>query len=255
MNSSAQVHELQVEVLARRRAGVGAEAEALLADVALRIGADDVHQEEVLPALLVVEVAEVAPQVEAVQVPDARHVAGADAEDGALGFPVGRLDLDVAVALAHLQQPLDVRQDEALGRVIRVRQMHLDPVAVLVGDQVEPGVAPAPGKRGEDLVALLRGAGPRSSARPRGPVSGPSCRLLFHADGDELDAVLRRAADLLLHLRARSRARTPPRCALRGVTRAAVTAEPPAACRRIFSPSRMPSCLASSGFISTKPSG
>ena len=83
----AQVHELQVEVLARRRAGVGAEAEALLADIALRVGADDVHQEQVLAALLVVEVAELAAQVEAVQVPDAGHVAGADAEDGALAVP------------------------------------------------------------------------------------------------------------------------------------------------------------------------
>ncbi len=40
-----------------------------------------------------------------------------------------------------------------------------------------------------------------------------------------------------------------------GVTRAAAIAEPLAARRRIFSPSRIPSCLASSVLISTKPSG
>ena len=81
---AAQIHQLQVEVVARRRTGVGADAETLLADVALRVGADDVDQEQVLAALLVVDVAELAPEVEPVEVPDARDVAGADAEDGAL---------------------------------------------------------------------------------------------------------------------------------------------------------------------------
>ena len=130
----AQVHELQVEMLARGRAGVGADAETLVADVALRIGADDVHQEQILPALLVVDVAELAPQVEAVQVPDARHVAGADAEDGALGLAVDRLDAKAAVSPVDFQQPFDVRQHEPLGRIVGVRQMQLNRPAVLVRD-------------------------------------------------------------------------------------------------------------------------
>jgi hypothetical protein len=45
---------LQVEILSRRRASVGAGTETLLAYIALRISANDVHQEEILAALLIV---------------------------------------------------------------------------------------------------------------------------------------------------------------------------------------------------------
>ena len=203
-------------MVARRRAGVGAHAEALVADVTLRVGADDVHQEQILPPLLVVDVAELAPQVEAVQVPDAGHVAGADAEDGALGLPVGRLDLDSRRLPPHLHEPLDMRKDKALGRIIRVRKVNLNPVAVLVGDQVEAGVAPAPGEWGDDLVTLRAKQVHQLEHRLAVQGCGLSCGLLFHAHRDELHAVLCRAANLLLHLAHKVRHKDRPAAHLGG---------------------------------------
>jgi len=79
----SQVHQLQIEMLARGRAGVGAHAKAILADVLLGIGADDVDQKHVFPTLFIINVPKFPVEVKAIEMPDARHVAGADAKDRA----------------------------------------------------------------------------------------------------------------------------------------------------------------------------
>ncbi len=140
---------------ARGRPGVGAEAEALLSQVALRVAADHIDQQQVLPALLVIRIPKSAAQEKTIQVVNAGHVAGANAEDGALGRFVGRLDLQLPVAAARRQQALDMRKDEPLGRVIGVGKMNLHLLAVFVADRVEPGIAAMPAERRQHLVAAL----------------------------------------------------------------------------------------------------
>jgi hypothetical protein len=55
--NSSPIHELQVEVVAGRGARVGAGAEAFVAYVQVLVGAGDVYEKEVLPVLLVIDIA------------------------------------------------------------------------------------------------------------------------------------------------------------------------------------------------------
>src|SRR5271165_7142833 len=234
--------------------GVGAHAEALFPDVSFRIAANHIDQQQVLAVVLVINVTEVAAQIEAVEVEDAGDVTGANPEDRALRLLVRGLDVDVAVAALNLQQTLNVRKHITLGRIVGIGQVNLNLVPVLVGDGVKKRVAAPPPERRNDLVALLpqqvhdfqnivavEDAGSHAvsfSARTRtnlrsSPLASRICFSISRIKcGTKMVPV--RTSEVIL---------------------AVASAEELRARRRMCSPSRIPRALASSLLSSTNPSG
>jgi len=148
----AEVHELQVEMAAGSRPGIRADTEALVVDVEAEVGADDIDEEEIASSALVVRITEIASEVEAVEVGDAGDVAGADPEEGAGCFVVGGRILEVSVVVARAHEPLDMGEEIALRGVVGVGEVDADAIAVVVGDDVEIGVAAAAAEGGQDLA-------------------------------------------------------------------------------------------------------
>jgi len=176
-------------MIARGGPGVGANAEAFLANLEIGFRANDVHQEKILPSLLVIDVAEIAAEIEAVEMVNAGDVARANSENGALGFAVIRLNAKVAVAFLCLQKPFDRRQHKTFRRIMRIGRVNLNLVAILRRHGVKAGVATATAERRENFVSPAPKAGPRFSTPRREQPYEPSCDLLLHPNGHALKSV------------------------------------------------------------------
>jgi hypothetical protein len=137
------------------RAGVRAHAEAFGIYILSRMGADHIDKKQISPALLIVNVLEVAPEIKPVKMKYPRRVAGAYSEYGAFRRMIDLFNVDAAVVGVHLQEPFDMRDDKTLGRVIGIGKVNLYMLTIFIAHHVEIGVA-APAPEGcNHLIALI----------------------------------------------------------------------------------------------------
>src|SRR5208283_351949 len=77
----SKIHELQIEMVARSRAGIGTYAETLIVDVLIQVSADYINKKQIRATLLIVNVTEFTAQIETVEMRYPCHIARAYSED------------------------------------------------------------------------------------------------------------------------------------------------------------------------------
>src|SRR5208337_1884122 len=151
---ASKIHELQIEMVACSRAGIGTYAETLVVDVLIRISADYINEKQIRATLLIVYITEFTAQIETVEMGDACHIARAYSENGKLWFFICRLNHYIVFAAFDFQHAFYMRQHETLRRIIGIGQMNLDLFEVFVGDGIEKSVPTATAEGRNDPVAL-----------------------------------------------------------------------------------------------------
>jgi hypothetical protein len=140
------VHELEVEILTGGRTGVRADAEAIVIHIHGCIRADYINKKNVIPELLVVVVLIGVSKIEPILVKNAGDITRTDSEDSAFLSFLYRLDHGM-FASADRKEPLDMGKHVPLGRIVWVREMDLNGIAVRIRHPVEVGVSVSAVKR------------------------------------------------------------------------------------------------------------
>jgi hypothetical protein len=145
------VHELEVEILTGGRTGIRTDAEAIVIHIHGCIRTDYIDKKGVIPELLVVIILIGISQVESILVKNAGDITRADSEDSAFLSFLYRLDHGM-FASADRKEPLDMGKHVPLGRIVWVREMDLNGIAVRIRHPVEVGVSISAVKRRINFV-------------------------------------------------------------------------------------------------------